>query len=71
MLVIDFYLDKKRDRELVELRQLVQRDNAGSDERLRGYVREAMRLNPQVSTCLVVHRGGGIVVDVGVLFVCA
>jgi linoleate 10R-lipoxygenase len=49
MLAVDFYLDKRREAERVHILQLLDKADASSDELLVGYVREAMRLNPQVS----------------------
>ncbi|TFK61373.1 heme peroxidase [Pluteus cervinus] len=45
--VVDFYLDKERDEERNVIVELAQRDDDASIELLRGYTREAMRLNPQ------------------------
>jgi len=45
--VIDVYLDEKREAERNHIRQLVGSKDPNSTELLRGYVREAMRLNPQ------------------------
>ncbi|KAJ7058676.1 heme peroxidase [Mycena amicta] len=45
--VIDLYLDDEHAAERAHILQLVQRDDAESTELLYGYVREAMRLNPQ------------------------
>jgi hypothetical protein len=46
--VIDFYLDDERAKERAQIIQLCQRKDAASEELLQGYVREGMRLNPQV-----------------------
>ncbi|KAJ7174160.1 heme peroxidase [Mycena crocata] len=45
--VIDFYLDDSHEQERLQIIKLVQSDDSKSTEILRGYVREAMRLNPQ------------------------
>ncbi|KAF7358979.1 Heme peroxidase [Mycena sanguinolenta] len=45
--VIDFYLDDARAQERAQIMNLVQGDDTKSTDLLRGYVREAMRLNPQ------------------------
>jgi len=45
--VIDFYMDESRNKERAELSKLARSKDATSDNLLRGYVREAMRLNPQ------------------------
>ncbi|KAJ7160328.1 heme peroxidase [Mycena filopes] len=45
--VVDFYMDDSHAKERAQILDLVQRDDAKSTETLRGYVREAMRLNPQ------------------------
>jgi len=45
--VIDVYLDEKREAERNHIRQLAGSKDPSSTELLRGYVREAMRLNPQ------------------------
>ncbi|KAF8662084.1 hypothetical protein AX16_001194 [Volvariella volvacea WC 439] len=45
--VIDFYFAEEREKERKHISQLVRFDDAESTELLRGYVREAMRLNPQ------------------------
>jgi linoleate 10R-lipoxygenase len=42
--VIDFYLDAEREKEKVQILQLVHLDNSQSTELLRGFVREAMRM---------------------------
>jgi hypothetical protein len=47
--VIDFYLDPKREKEYIQILQLIHKTDERSAELLRGYVREGMRLNPQVS----------------------
>ena len=47
-LVIDFYLDDKRMKEREKIQDLVNESDAESWELLLGYVREGMRLNPQV-----------------------
>jgi len=46
--VIEFYLRPEYEKERFRILQLVQSQDAGSTELLRGYVREGMRLNPQV-----------------------
>jgi len=43
--VIDFYLQPEHEKERVHILQLVQSQDAGSTELLRGYVREGMREN--------------------------
>ncbi|KAJ6500909.1 heme peroxidase [Mycena sanguinolenta] len=45
--VIDFYLDDARAQERAQIINLVQGDSTKSTDMLCGYVREAMRLNPQ------------------------
>ncbi|KAF8878550.1 heme peroxidase [Infundibulicybe gibba] len=45
--IIDLYLDEKYEKERAHISQLAQSNDPGSTEPLRGYVREAMRLNPQ------------------------
>ncbi|KAF7326065.1 Heme peroxidase [Mycena kentingensis (nom. inval.)] len=45
--VIDFYLDDARASERANIAELVRRDDAESRDLLYGYIREAMRLNPQ------------------------
>jgi hypothetical protein len=45
--VIDVYLDEKHETERNHIRQLAASTDPSSTELLRGYVREAMRLNPQ------------------------
>ncbi|KAK7036088.1 heme peroxidase [Favolaschia claudopus] len=45
--VIDFYLDDSHAKERSQIMQLVKSDDKKSTDLLRGYVREAMRLNPQ------------------------
>ncbi|KAF8209473.1 heme peroxidase [Mycena galopus ATCC 62051] len=45
--VIDFYLDDAHAAERSQIIDLVQSDTSKSTDILRGYVREAMRLNPQ------------------------
>jgi len=45
--VVDFYFDDAREQERIQILKLVQSDDSKSTELLRGYVREAMRLNPQ------------------------
>lgn len=45
--VVDFYLGDDRAQERAALINICKRDDAKSKELLRGYVREAMRLNPQ------------------------
>ncbi|CAL1708758.1 unnamed protein product [Somion occarium] len=50
--VIDFYLDDERTKERNEIIQLVNKRDAQSAELLRGYVREAQRLNPQFAGLL-------------------
>ncbi|KAJ7923789.1 heme peroxidase [Mycena leptocephala] len=45
--VVDFYLDDTHEKERLQILQLVQSDDSKSTDMLRGYVREAMRLNPQ------------------------
>ncbi|KAJ8693858.1 hypothetical protein PTI98_008811 [Pleurotus ostreatus] len=45
--VVDFYLDDARAKERNEIIRLAQKDDAQSTELLQGYVREAMRFNPQ------------------------
>jgi hypothetical protein len=46
--VVDFYLDHRRTMELVGFQQLIGSEDAGSYERLRGYVRESMRQYPLI-----------------------
>ncbi|KAJ3993518.1 heme peroxidase [Lentinula boryana] len=45
--VIDFYLDDERATERAKIVELAKANDDNSTELLRGYVREAMRLNPQ------------------------
>ncbi|EGN99534.1 hypothetical protein SERLA73DRAFT_106133 [Serpula lacrymans var. lacrymans S7.3] len=45
--VVDFYLDEERAKERAQIIALVQKTDATSDNLLQGYVREAMRFNPQ------------------------
>ncbi|KAJ7340010.1 heme peroxidase, partial [Mycena albidolilacea] len=45
--VIDFYLDDARQHERAQILKLVHLNDEKSTDLLRGYVREAMRLNPQ------------------------
>ncbi|KAJ6583033.1 heme peroxidase [Mycena vulgaris] len=45
--VIDFYFDDAHEQERTQIIKLVQNDDSQSTNILRGYVREAMRLNPQ------------------------
>ncbi|KAJ7619752.1 hypothetical protein B0H17DRAFT_1219696 [Mycena rosella] len=45
--VVDFYLSDTRAQERIAIIELVKRDDSNSVETLYGYVREAMRLNPQ------------------------
>ncbi|KAK0466057.1 heme peroxidase [Desarmillaria tabescens] len=45
--IVDFYLDDSREEERAALIEVCKRDDAKSAELLKGYVREAMRLNPQ------------------------
>lgn len=45
--VLDFYLDDARATERAALVEVCKKNDAQSAELLRGYVREAMRLNPQ------------------------
>ncbi|KAG7449917.1 heme peroxidase [Guyanagaster necrorhizus] len=45
--IVDFYLDDSRAAERTALIAVCKRDDAKSSELLKGYVREAMRLNPQ------------------------
>lgn len=45
--VVDFYLGADRAQERAALINVCKRDDAKSKELLKGYVREAMRLNPQ------------------------
>ncbi|TFK61199.1 heme peroxidase [Pluteus cervinus] len=45
--VIDFYFDDVREKERLAILKLVQLESAENTELIRGYVREAMRLNPQ------------------------
>jgi len=45
--VVDFYFDEEREKERLHILRLVRSDDTESTELLRGYVREAMRLNPQ------------------------
>ena len=41
--VVDFYLDAARQKELAEIKVLITKTDPESTERLRGYIREAMR----------------------------
>ena len=41
--VVDFYLDSARQKELAEIKVLITKTDPESTERLRGYIREAMR----------------------------
>ncbi|RXW15403.1 hypothetical protein EST38_g10449 [Candolleomyces aberdarensis] len=45
--VIDFYLEDSRKENLKDILKLIAKNDADSNKRLRGYIREAMRLNPQ------------------------
>ncbi|KDQ11181.1 hypothetical protein BOTBODRAFT_114735 [Botryobasidium botryosum FD-172 SS1] len=45
--VIEFYLQESRRQEYTMIMQLIENKSDQNDEYLRGYVREAMRLNPQ------------------------
>lgn len=45
--VVDFYLEESRKDNLKDILDLITKEDAASKERLRGYIREAMRLNPQ------------------------
>ncbi|KAJ7078001.1 heme peroxidase [Mycena belliarum] len=45
--VVDFYLDDAHEQERIKICKVVQSDDSESTDMLRGYVREAMRLNPQ------------------------
>lgn len=45
--VVDFYLDESREKERADIVALCNRDDADAKELLKGYVREAMRMNPQ------------------------
>ncbi|TFK61201.1 heme peroxidase [Pluteus cervinus] len=45
--VIDFYLDDAREKDRLAILKLVQFESAENTELIRGYAREAMRLNPQ------------------------
>ncbi|KAF9039702.1 heme peroxidase [Hymenopellis radicata] len=45
--VLDFYLDDSHEQERIQILKLVQSDDSKSTDLLRGYVREAMRFNPQ------------------------
>lgn len=45
--VVDFYLSEDRAQERAALVELCKKDDKQSAELLKGYVREAMRLNPQ------------------------
>jgi hypothetical protein len=47
-LVIDFYLDEKHAKEKKEIMDLSMDNTPGASRRLCGYVREALRLHPQV-----------------------
>jgi linoleate 10R-lipoxygenase len=44
---VDFYLDSARSKELADIKSLIAKTDVDSTERLRGYVREAQRLNSQ------------------------
>ena len=41
--VVDFYLDSARQKELAEIKVLITKTDPESTEKLRGYIREAMR----------------------------
>ncbi|KAJ7704765.1 heme peroxidase [Mycena rosella] len=65
--VIDFYLDDAHQQERLQISKLVQNDDSKSTDMLRGYVREAMRLNPQftglwrdVAADAVIPQGKGL-----------
>ncbi|TFK63860.1 heme peroxidase [Pluteus cervinus] len=45
--VIDFYFDDAREKERLAILKLVQTESDANTKVIRGYVREAMRLNPQ------------------------
>ncbi|TDL26424.1 heme peroxidase [Rickenella mellea] len=45
--VVDFYLDEKNVTHRKEIERLIKTNDKASDEKLQGYVREAMRFNPQ------------------------
>ncbi|KAI0081382.1 heme peroxidase [Panus rudis PR-1116 ss-1] len=55
--VVDFYLDDERAPERAEIIALIDKTDADSAELLRGYVREAQRLNPQFAGLLRVAVG--------------
>jgi len=55
--VVDFYLDDERVEERAEIVKLVNKDDNDSKELLLGYVREAMRLNPQFAGLLRIAVG--------------
>ncbi|TBU62473.1 heme peroxidase [Dichomitus squalens] len=50
--IVDFYLDADRATELAEVVKLSKAQDAASHELLKGYVREAQRLNPQFAAVL-------------------
>ncbi|KAL4245304.1 hypothetical protein ABKN59_010400 [Abortiporus biennis] len=50
--VIGFYLDPVRSAEYTRIVELVKKDNKESDDLLRGYIREALRLNPTIAGLL-------------------
>ena len=45
--IVDFYLDPAREKDFKDLVAVCKRTDAEADALLKGYVREAMRLNPQ------------------------
>ena len=49
-MVVDFYLDDKRQKERAEIVTLSNDNRPEAWSRLTGYVREALRLHPQVSS---------------------
>ncbi|TCD62866.1 hypothetical protein EIP91_006272 [Steccherinum ochraceum] len=50
--VVDFYLDDERAKERADIISLSKKSDPASMERLRGYVREGQRLNPQFAGLL-------------------
>ncbi|KAH8099451.1 heme peroxidase [Cristinia sonorae] len=50
--VVDFYLDDERAAERADIISLCRKNDAASLEKLRGYVREGQRLNPQFAGLL-------------------
>jgi linoleate 10R-lipoxygenase len=63
VLVVDFYLQEKQERERVDLLQLVNKEDKESKEKILAHVREAMRLNPEVGGSRYLDR---IILNIGI-----